>query len=146
MKDSEFLNWIAARIVNNYCEDENIDFVLHLKELATAAKEKEDERESGYKVSLNYFRETGKFYSEGDYRTNKVHLWEIWEEVQDMLDNRKLPGLIEGHSEYSVIVDVPQHVHRHPHLITPVTVSNEDLDESIKLQLESRGYSNIEPI
>jgi len=139
-KDSTILSFIANRLVSHYNEDENTDFVLRLHKMAKEAKEREDEAESGYRVSLNYFRESGKWYSEGDYRTQKVHLWEIWKEVQAMLDERKLPGLIEGHSAFSVTVDVPQHVHRHPHLITPLTMTSQPV--SIVEQLNRRGPSS----
>lgn len=32
--DSEFLNWVADRLVHVYHESENVDFVLKLRELA----------------------------------------------------------------------------------------------------------------
>lgn len=34
MTDSEFLEWIAARLVNVYHESENVDFVLKLRKIA----------------------------------------------------------------------------------------------------------------
>jgi len=124
MKDSDFLTWIADRMVHHYSENEDFDYIHRLRKLAAEAKEREDGAESGYRVTLEYFRESGKWYGMGDYRTRKVHLWEIWEEVQSMLDERKLPGLIEGHSAYHVTIDVPQHVYRHPHLVSPMTMSS----------------------
>lgn len=69
------------------------------------------------RVDLTYFRTTGKFYSEGSYETTVQHLWQIWEEVDRMRRERRLPGLQEGHSNYIVLVDVPDHEHNHPVLI-----------------------------
>jgi len=34
MKDSEFLNWIADRLINVYGETENVDFVIKLRTVA----------------------------------------------------------------------------------------------------------------
>jgi len=69
------------------------------------------------KVNLIYFKQTGKYYSEGDYETEKEHLFEIFDEVRKKLRRRILPGLIQGHSNFIVSVDVPDHPHRHPKLI-----------------------------
>ena len=33
-KDSEFLNWLADRLVHVYGESPNVDFVLKLREIA----------------------------------------------------------------------------------------------------------------
>lgn len=71
------------------------------------------------KVKLTYFRVFGKYYSEGEYDTNQLHLFEIFEEVAKLIENRKLPGLIEGHGSYIVLVDVPEHPNNHPALVLP---------------------------
>ena len=68
-------------------------------------------------VKLVYYRYGGKFATEGSYETNKEHLFEIHEEVRGMLEARKLPGLIKGHSLYLVSVEVPDHPHNHPRLV-----------------------------
>lgn len=68
-------------------------------------------------VKLIYFKSSGRYYSEGSYMTNKENLGEIWEEVRGMQRTKNLPGLMAGHSEFHVSVDVPDHPHRHPHLI-----------------------------
>lgn len=71
------------------------------------------------KVYLDYFRSSGKWYSEGEYETEKTVLYEIWEEVALMENVRRLPGLVEGHGAYYVTINVPEHPHNHPHLILP---------------------------
>lgn len=68
-------------------------------------------------VKLTYFKPSGKYYSEGHYMTDKKRLFEIWDEVVDMQQTKNLPGLMHGHSEFHVSVDVPEHPHRHPHLV-----------------------------
>lgn len=40
MKDLEFLNWIADRLVNVYGESPNVDFVHKLREIADAPLQK----------------------------------------------------------------------------------------------------------
>lgn len=69
------------------------------------------------KVKLTYFRLRGKYYSEGEYETTRQHLFQIFEEVDLLRRERKLPGLAEGHDRYIVLVDVPDHKDNHPTLI-----------------------------
>ncbi len=73
-------------------------------------------------VQLTYFRSTnrsGKYYTEGFYETEKEHMFEIWEEVREMLEKRNLPGLVAGHDPYYVLVDVKEHPFYCPHLLVP---------------------------
>jgi hypothetical protein len=62
-----------------------------------------------YQVKLTYFKPSGKYYSEGEYRTEKSELLDIWDEVKQMRDEARLPGLCRGHSPFIVSVDVPGH-------------------------------------
>lgn len=68
-------------------------------------------------VNLTYFKSSGKYYSNGRYTTHKQQLFEIWGEVRNMQVRKELPGLSPGHSDFIISVDVPDHPHRHPHLI-----------------------------
>lgn len=82
-------------------------------------------------VKLTYFKPTGKYYAIGEYETQlpayligaldvrAPYLHEIWAEVAEMIEARRCPGLVEGHSHFLVSVDVPDHSHNHPHLIWP---------------------------
>jgi hypothetical protein len=54
------------------------------------------------KVQLTYFKSGGKYYSDGEYETEKEQLWEIWDEIREMLKKGKKPGF---------------HKHEHPRLI-----------------------------
>ncbi len=130
MIDSDFINWIADRMVHHHSENEDFDYIIRLRKIATEAKEREDLQALGQVVKLEYFREGGKWYGSGTYRTHQVNLFDIWAEVQDMLDNRKLPDLIEGHDAYCIAVDVAQHPHRHPHLIFPMTITSKPISPS----------------
>lgn len=69
------------------------------------------------KVKLTYFKETGKYYSEGEYETLKEHMFEIFREVRGRKIQGCLPGLIQGTNEFIVLIEVPDHPHDHPHLI-----------------------------
>ena len=42
MSDSEFLNWMANRLVNKYGESPNTDFVLKLRDMAKKIVEYEE--------------------------------------------------------------------------------------------------------
>ena len=69
------------------------------------------------KVKCTMFKETGKYYTDGEYETGLEHLFEIWREVRTMRNEGRLPGLVQGHSHFIVSVDVPDHQFNHPHLI-----------------------------
>ena len=70
-------------------------------------------------VKLTYFRDTGKYYTHGEYETEHKPLHQIWDEVRDMADEQRLPGLRPGHSDFIISVDVPGHEHEHPRLVIP---------------------------
>lgn len=70
-----------------------------------------------YKVELTYFQASGKYYTDGEYESSCEYLFDIWDEVAKMRDERRLPGLRLDHSPFIVLVNVPDHPHDHPHLI-----------------------------
>lgn len=72
-----------------------------------------------WEVKLTYFKKSGKFYGNGSYLSKKVGLWEIWEEINNMFKNQKMPGLIDGPQDFITYVEVPAHPHNHPILIIP---------------------------
>lgn len=78
------------------------------------------------KVLLTYFKPNGKYYSTGEYYHQDgteatvprlTPLYEVWERVRAMRNSQVLPGLMEGHSDFAVLVDVPDHPHNHPLLL-----------------------------
>lgn len=71
----------------------------------------------GYMVQLKYFKLSGKYYSEGHYRSYRSFMDEIFREVRQLKEQGKLPGLAEGAKEFIVFVTVPDHDNNHPHLI-----------------------------
>jgi hypothetical protein len=76
-------------------------------------------------VKLTYFRPSGKYYDESQYETSEKSdlagtnppIYRIFIEVARLRSERRLPGLREGHGDYAVAIDVPDHPHRHPHLL-----------------------------
>ena len=72
-----------------------------------------------YQVKLTIFRRHGKYYTHGEYISDKEYMHEIFSEVVDMRRRGELPGLVNGHetNEYVVLVDIPNHPNNYPHLI-----------------------------
>lgn len=66
---------------------------------------------NGWKVKLTYFKQSGKNYSSGEYHSYKKDMFEIIEEVNRKIKRGGLPGLVEGCSEFIVLVDVSDHPH-----------------------------------
>lgn len=76
-----------------------------------------------YYVKLIYFKSNGKFYSSGSYVSDQVMLFEIWEEVRLMQKEGRLPGLVDGAGMPIISVKVPQHPHKHPHLVIDLGIN-----------------------
>lgn len=71
---------------------------------------------AGWQVNLTYFKDTGKYYSTGKYISQCWDMFQIFEEVGEKMKARKLPDLVEGHSNFHTTIDVPDHPYNHPHL------------------------------
>lgn len=70
-------------------------------------------------VTVKYFKTTGKYYGEGEFKSTGGTIWEILNELRGKLDNDIRPGLVDGKNEYIIIMEVPGHPHDHPTLILP---------------------------
>lgn len=69
-------------------------------------------------VKLTYFKHTtGKWYTSGEYETEKEWAWEVFAEVQEMWNRRELPGLVRGCSPFLTLVETPNHKYPVSHLI-----------------------------
>lgn len=81
-----------------------------------------------YKVSLIYFRQTGKFLATADTTIAHDELLDIWEAIDDMRRLGRLPGLRQGAGrDLFVLVDVPDHPQRAMHLVMPAFVDEDDV-------------------
>ena len=67
------------------------------------------------KVNLTYFKNTGKYITEGIYITDKKEIHEIHDEVLEMKKKGNLPGITGN--DFTVHVDIPEHPDNHPRLI-----------------------------
>lgn len=69
------------------------------------------------KVLLTYFKpDTGTYYSSGEYETEMVDMYQIFNEAQAIFNRREMPGLMKGHSPFITLVQVPDHPNHYPHL------------------------------
>lgn len=94
---------------------------------------------AGHRVELTYFKPSGKYYTDGEYRSTKADLDDIWDEVRGFEAERKLPGLVKGAHGYLILVNVPGHPHEHPKLIVTEQMRLElmPLDaEELKLSIQ----------
>lgn len=75
------------------------------------------------KVKLTYFKKNGTYYSDAEYETDSAFsLNTIWVQVRDMREDGFLPGLSRtdaefGHTEFLVLVEVPEHQYEHPKIV-----------------------------
>ena len=76
----------------------------------------------GWKVNLTYYKESGKYYSSGEYVSTEWELFAIFNDVAALMRTRQLPHLVEGHSDFYATIDVPEHPYNHPHLFLPQQV------------------------
>jgi hypothetical protein len=71
-------------------------------------------------VELEYYRPTGKWYANAEMKAHfSAPMYEIHEMVRHTMETGLLPGLMYGHSEFMVRVNVPRHPHNFPHIIIP---------------------------
>jgi hypothetical protein len=100
-----------------------------------------------HKVQLIYFRPTGKFLTRVETVIAHEALAKIWEEIQEMRRLGRLPGLRPGAGrDLLVVVDVPDHPQRVPHLVmppfideddvTPARISTEEMAPLVRVPLE----------
>lgn len=68
-----------------------------------------------YEVELQYFKRNGKYYCNGEYKTDKAYMFEISDEVNQMKVENKLPG-VQG-NEWIIYVNAPKHPNGFPVLI-----------------------------
>jgi hypothetical protein len=71
------------------------------------------------KVLLTHFKPSGKYYTHGEYETDKTELFAIHQQVAGFAQHNMLPGLAPDHSDFFTLVGVPDHPHDHPHLVVP---------------------------
>jgi len=70
-----------------------------------------------YDVHLTYFRKNGKYYTNGNYVSYKQHLFEIWEEIGNLRDTGKLPGITSDTKEFHILIEVPNYPNAHPTIL-----------------------------
>ena len=83
-----------------------------------------------YKVQLTYFRQTGKYLARAEIEITPAHdaITKIWEVIDGMRRLGQLPGLRPGAGrDLFVLVDVPNHPQRAPHLVMPPFVDDDDV-------------------
>jgi hypothetical protein len=67
-------------------------------------------------VKLTYFKQNGKYYSDGEYNTNLTEYYSVINEVRNMKREGNLPGLIEGSNEGIILVTIEE-MYNVPHLV-----------------------------
>jgi len=72
-----------------------------------------------WEVKLSYFKESGKYYSDGTYTSYKRQITDIFAEVKALLASGTRPGLTDGINHFYVVVEVPSHPNAFPCLIMP---------------------------
>lgn len=87
-------------------------------------------------VKLTYFKFTGKYYSEGSFETETEYDWDIYRQVREMLEQKKLPGLIEGVNDHFVLVEIENGVPALVHLLHSDLVDSLWDDKNYKRQKE----------
>lgn len=59
-----------------------------------------------YKVTLTYFKRSGKWYGEETYETDKTNIFDVHEEVKDMRFYGTLPGISGSGNQFMIHVEV----------------------------------------
>jgi len=59
-------------------------------------------------VKLTYFKPSGKYYTDSVYNANATTLHDVCAEVRNLKEEKGLPGLAAGHSDFIVLVIVDE--------------------------------------
>jgi len=69
------------------------------------------------KIELLYFKPHGKYYSTGELEINEAPMYSVIDYVKRLKEEKKLPGLIEGHSDFHVVITGNGHPRGFPALL-----------------------------
>lgn len=92
------------------------------------------------KVTLTYFKPGGKYYGEGEYRTEQDSFWKIVDEVYKKLLNGDNPGLVDTavlRDDFTTTITIEDELLGIPHVITAQALCAEIAREGNK---NPRGY------
>lgn len=92
-------------------------------------------------VKLTYFKQSGKYYSEGTLQVTTTKPWEIYTIVRQLLKTRRLPELVDNHDNYIVLVDIPDGV---PAVITEPRLIAPELTPEQQTMRDLLDYPNAE--
>jgi len=67
-----------------------------------------------YTIKVTYFKQSGKFYAEGEYETSLSYMFEVFREFEEMLKKGIRPGLVNGHSNFIAVLDCEGHPKGYP--------------------------------
>jgi len=70
-----------------------------------------------HKIQLTYFKKYGKYYSSGEFLSDKMYMFEIFDDVKLMKEQNKLPELQSGNWDGPILVDSKTHPNAYPGLI-----------------------------
>jgi len=75
-----------------------------------------------------YFRPKGKFLTTAETTIDHDEIVKIWEEIDELRRLGRLPGLRPGAGrDLFIVVDVPDHPQRVPHLVMPPCLDEDDV-------------------
>ncbi len=67
-------------------------------------------------IKLTYFKESGKYYTVGEYYSELEWFFQIFDEVRDMKNKKRLPGLSSGNWDGDILVESDTHPNAYPGL------------------------------
>lgn len=85
-----------------------------------------DVRQGAKTIKLVYFKKGGKYYSEGEYESHGAYLYDYVKEVKTMQANGKLPGLVDGATEFTILIPARDEVDCVPHIVPCLTSDSQN--------------------
>ncbi len=78
------------------------------------------------KVKLTYFKESGKYYSDGEYETDLQEWHDVIKDIKIKQEEGNLPGLVEGGGQEFMILVNTEGIGTAdvPHIIHPIPPEN----------------------
>jgi hypothetical protein len=82
-----------------------------------------------YKIKVITFKETGKYNTEAEIETDREFMFEVSQDVKEMIKQKKVPGLIEGATPPYVLIDGIDHPKGYPCLLISDRITSHADDE-----------------
>lgn len=77
-------------------------------------------KNNGYEIKVTWFKQSGKYYSDGSYFTERESMFDVFQDFEKMLEDGIRPGLVNSKkNEFFAVLDCSAHPYGFPAMFRP---------------------------